>query len=227
MDIRRSGRSSIARCVALALGLATAFGAGSAFAGPDKVTVMALFTNKAMLVIDGKQRMVAAGETTPEGVTLVSADADGAVLEIDGQRRPYGLGAQISSSFAGPRTRNVRLFPTSNGMYLASGSINGLPIEFIVDTGATLVSMNGRDARRIGIDYRVVGEPARSTTASGVAQVFLVDLERVQLGDITLRNVRGAVHEGDFPPQVLLGQSFLNRLDMSRDGSMLTLTLQQ
>ena len=54
-----------------------------------------------------------------------------------------------------------------------------------------------------------------------------MDLDRVQLGDITLRNVGGAVHEGDFPPKVLLGQSFLNRLDMSRDGTMLTLTLEQ
>jgi aspartyl protease family protein len=193
----------------------------------ETVRVIALFKDRAMLVVDGHQRLLRAGQTSPEGVTLISASAEQAVLEIGGERRPYQLGAQISSSFEGPRTRSVHLYPSGNGMYLTTGSINGLPVELLVDTGATLVSMSGRDARRLGIDYLVIGEPARSTTASGISSVYLVDLERVQVGDITLRNVRGAVHDGDFPPRVLLGQSFLNRLDMRRDGTTLMLTQEQ
>ena len=218
------------------MGLAAALIASSAV-GAGKVSVMALFKDKAMLIVDGKQRMVSAGETTPEGITLVSADSDNAILEIGGERHTYALGAQISSTFAGPRTRNVRLLPTPSGMYLTTGSINGVPIDFVVDTGATLVSMSGREAERLGLDFRKTGERARSTTApgksgdsasaSGVADVFIVDLDSVRVGDIKLRNVRGAVHEGAFPPQVLLGQSFLNRLDMNRDGTTLTLTLEQ
>jgi aspartyl protease family protein len=108
-------------------------------------------------------------------------------------------------------------------MYLVVGSINGYPVDFVVDTGATLVSLSGREARRLGIDYRVVGTPGQSSTASGIDTIYLVNLDRVKVGDIELRNVRGAVHDGDFPPATLLGMSFLSRLTMRQDGQVLEL----
>jgi len=105
------------------------------------------------------------------------------------------------------------------------GSINGYPVKFIVDTGATLVSMSGREAKRLGIDYRVTGRRGQSSTASGITEIFTVTLDRVKVGDIELRNVGGAVHDGDFPPATLLGMSFLSRLNMRQDGQALELEL--
>ena len=146
-----------------------------------------------------------------------------AVLEIDGEQKRYGLGGQIGGSYARSEQPKVRIWPTPNHMYLVTGSINGFPVDFIVDTGATLVSLSGREARRLGIDYRVVGTPGHSSTASGIEKIYLVKLDKVRVGDIELRDVQGAVHDGDFPPSTLLGMSFLGRLTMRQEGQVLEL----
>ena len=110
------------------------------------------------------------------------------VLEIDGERKRYGLGGRIGGNYTPPEQATVRIWPTPNRMYLVVGSINGYPVDFVVDTGATLVSLSGREARRLGIDYRVVGTPGRSTTASGIAEIFLVNLDRVRVGVVPRSN---------------------------------------
>ncbi len=196
--------------------------AGTATAA-TKITVVGLFKDTAIVMIDGTRRLLRSGDTSPEGITLISATSTEAVLEIDGEQKHYGLGGQISGSYAKPSHAKVRIWPTPNSMYAVLGSINGYPVDFIVDTGATLVSLSGREAKRLGIDYRVVGTPARSSTASGIAKIYLVNLDKVKVGDIEIRNVRGAVHDGDFPPAALLGMSFLNRLTMRQDGQVLEL----
>ena len=188
-----------------------------------KVTVVGLFKNTAIVVIDGTRRLLRSGDTSPEGVKLISATSSEAVLEIDGEQKHYGLGGQIGGSYARPEQAKVRIWPTPDRMYVVLGSINGFPVKFIVDTGATLVSLSGREAKRLGIDYRVVGTPGRSSTASGVEKIYVVNLDKVKVGDIEIRNVRGAVHDGDFPPATLLGMSFLSRLTMRQDGLVLEL----
>jgi aspartyl protease family protein len=90
-----------------------------------------------------------------------------------------------------------------------------------VDTGASLISMGVSDARRIGLNY-LQGQPGLSNTANGVVQVYRVKLDTVRLGDITLNNVDAVVHGSDMP-WVLLGMSFLNRVQMSRAGDELKL----
>jgi aspartyl protease family protein len=198
--------------------------AGTA-AAVTKIVVVGLFKDTAIVMIDGTRRLLRSGDTSPEGITLISATSEQAVLEIDGEQKVYGLGGQISGSYAKPKRAKVRIWPTPNSMYVVLGSINGYPVDFIVDTGATLVSLSGREAKRLGIDYRVVGTPARSSTASGIAKIYLVNLDKVKVGDIELRNVQGAVHDGDFPPATLLGMSFLDRLTMRQEGQVLELEL--
>lgn len=191
----------------------------------EKITVVGLFKDTAIVVIDGTRRLLRSGDTSPEGVTLISATSTEAVMEIDGEQKRYGLGGQIGGNYAKPSRAKVRIWPTPDNMYVVVGSINGYPVDFIVDTGATLVSMSGRQAKRLGIDFRVTGRRGRSSTASGVVEIFTVTLDRVKVGDIELRNVRGAVHDGDFPPATLLGMSFLSRLNMRQDGQVLELEL--
>ena len=108
-------------------------------------------------------------------------------------------------------------------MYRSNGSINGVPVRFLLDTGATLVSINEADAKRIGLDYERLGTPGSSVTASGLATIWLVKLSRVTLGEIELRDVDAAVHRGAFPPIALLGNSFLSRLGMVRSGGAIVL----
>lgn len=209
--------------LAMACSMLMAMMAAGALAA-TKVSVVGLFKDTAIVVIDGKRRLLRSGETSPEGVTLISADSTEAVLEIDGVQKRYGLGGQIGGTYARPDAVTVRIWPTPNRMYAVVGSINGYPVDFIVDTGATLVSLSAREARRLGIDYRVVGTPGESSTASGIDRIYIVNLNKVKVGDIELRNVRGAVHDGDFPPSTLLGMSFLSRLSMRQDGQVLELT---
>lgn len=191
-------------------------------AAVEKIIVLGLFRDRAIVSIDGTQRMLRVGQTSPEGVVLVSADSSGAVLEFDGRRESYTLGSHIMSEFAAPVAgRIVMIAPDEQGMYRTNGSINGFQVAFIVDTGATLVAMNRGEAERIGIDYRMEGRESQAATASGIGRIFLVTLDSVRVGDIELKDVPAAVHDGDFPLTTLLGNSFLNRVDLQREGRLL------
>lgn len=186
------------------------------------ILVLGLFKDMAILRIDDQQRKLKVGETSPEGVKLISADSEQAVLEINNKRDTYKLGSHVSASYSKKTHPEAKIWPT-NGMYMATGSINGHPMRFLIDTGATWVSMNANHARRLGIDFRVVGKESWVSTANGTTRIYVVTLNKVKLDDIELHNVTGAVHEGGSPPVVLLGMSFLNRVDMQRKGQMMLL----
>lgn len=186
--------------------------------------IVGLFKDQAVIVIDGKQRILRAGGKAIDGIKLISSTSREAVLEIDGKRTRLGIGNHIGNRYA-PRSAppTVRIWSNASGMFTAIGTINGYPVKFLVDTGATTVAMNGSQARRLGLDFESDGEPQWVTTASGVERAYRVTLDRVKIGDIELTNVESAVLAGDFPTQVLLGMSFLNRLEMQRDGTLLEL----
>ncbi len=190
----------------------------------EKITISGLFNDKAIAIIDGKQRLLKAGEPSPEGVILISANTEEAVIEINGEQNTYKMGHHISGNYKKPSGYNsVSIAPDRYGMYEVGGSINDFQVNFLVDTGATLISMNSHDAKRIGIDYRLEGEKSLSETASGVSKIYLVNLKTVIVGDIKLHDVQAAVHNGDFPRTILLGNTFLNRVKMMREGQMLKL----
>ena len=188
------------------------------------VSVVALFPGKAMLVVDkGKPRTLRAGETYA-GVTLISSTSEEAIVSINGkqQRLHIGEGAYSALSVQSERA-TVVLASDRNGHFVSSGSINGASVRFLVDTGATMVAMNVDEARRAGVNY-LAGERGYSQTANGVTPIYRVKLAQVTLGDITLRDIDGVVHENGALPVVLLGMSFLGKLEMRREGDSLTLT---
>lgn len=190
----------------------------------EKITVVGLFKDKAIVNIDGKQHILTIGKTSPEGVKLISANSREAVLEIDGNQETYTLGTHISGEFTAPASgTTVTIAPDSTGMYEVNGSINGFLVKFVVDTGATLISMNKYHANRIGLNYKMEGEESLSETASGYAKTYLVKLKEVRVGDIVLNDVQGAVHDGEFPSVILLGNSFLGRVNMMREDKILQL----
>lgn len=211
-------------CVYRLLGLVGLMTTISAPCGVGKLQVVGLFKDKAIIEVDGKQRVISVGSVTPEGVMLVSATSQQAVLEIDGKRGAYTLGNRIGNRFAASQApTSVHIWPNAEGMYTVDGSINGIAIHFLVDTGASTVAMNKREARRLGLDYAVHGTEAAVSTASGIARAFAVRLDKVRVGDIELYDIPATVIDGDFPEQALLGMSFLGRLAMLRDGRAMEL----
>jgi aspartyl protease family protein len=212
-----------ARFCFLAL-LALVYGQANAV---DKIVVLGLFKDKAIVELDGKRRVLARGKTSPEGATLMSADSDEASIEIDGELRSYTLGTHISASFAPAQARAVvQIWPDTTGMYITNGTINGFSVKFLVDTGATLVAMNKNQANRMGLNYKLEGVEGHASTASGIVRAFYLTLARVQVGDISLTDVDAAVVDSDFPTDVLLGNSFLGKLDLERDATVLKLIQQ-
>jgi len=188
------------------------------------VSVVALFPGRAMLVVDkGKPRTLKAGETYA-GITLISSTSDEAIVSIDGKQQRLHIGEGVYSALSVQNEHaTVVLMPDKNGHFVTSGSINGASVRFLVDTGATMVAMNVEEARRAGVNY-LAGERGFSQTANGVTPIYRVKLAQVTLGDITLRDIDGIVQENSALPVVLLGMSFLSKLDMRRDGDSLTLS---
>jgi len=189
----------------------------------ETILVLGLFKDRAIIRIGEKQRMLRVGEQSPEGVKLIEADSEKAVLEFKGKKDTYFLGQHISSHFKKAEIKGEANIWPINGMYMVGGTINGHPVKFMVDTGATWISMNSKHAKRIGLDYRVSGKRSSVSTASGVARVFVLNLDRVKVGDIELHHVEAAVLEGNSPTEILLGMSFLDRVEIQRKGRMMTL----
>lgn len=189
----------------------------------DKIKIVGLFKDKAVIIIDGKQHVLRKNTTSPEGVTLISANSNEAILEVDGERKNYTLGNQVSIKFSETEPgRTVSIAPT-NDLYLVNGSINDFQVQFLVDTGASSVAMNRQTAKRLGLNFRMDGQEGLSETASGYSKIYVVNLEKVTVGDIVLEDVEGVVHDSEFPRIILLGNSFLSKVHLRREGQLLLL----
>lgn len=189
----------------------------------DKIKVVGLFKDKAVIIIDGKQHVLRKNTTSPEGVTLISANSNEAILEVDGEQKSYTLGNQVSIKFSETEPgRTVSIAPT-NDLYLVNGSINDFQVQFLVDTGASSVAMNRQTAKRLGLNFRMDGQEGLSETASGYSKIYVVNLEKVTVGDIVLEDVEGVVHDSEFPRIILLGNSFLSKVHLRREGQLLLL----
>ncbi len=187
-----------------------------------EVGLAGLFPGKALLTIDGgPPRAVALGVRTAEGVRVVAIEGETATIEVDGRNRVLRVGQNVAPQTAASGTAKTVLSADQQGHFVADGSINGAAVRFLVDTGASLISLGAGDARRAGINLNT-GERAMMQTANGMTVVHRVKLDRVKLGDIVLHNVDASVHQQDMPV-VLLGMSFLNRMEMQRDGQSMTL----
>lgn len=190
----------------------------------EKITLHALFKNKVIVIIDGQRRVLATGETSPEGVKLIVVDTGNEIaeVEIDGKPQVLKLGTVIAGFDQAARGRTI-LYAETSGHFHADGLINGVPVRFLVDTGATTIALSSDMARRVGLDYLKTGRPGLASTASGTVRIFSLKLNLVQVGGITLHDVEAGVIEGSYPTEALLGMSFLGRLDMKRDGEKMEL----
>ncbi len=195
-------------------------------AGPllavDRVTVIGLFRDKAVLDIDGVQRYLRSGQRSPEGVRLISASAREAILEINGEQVVQKLGV-ARRGFKAPAQRMVQISKDQMGMFATTGSINGQLVDFVVDTGATVVAMNADHARKLGLSRSNNSPSGNVNTAGGAVPAYGLKLDRVQVGEITVHNVDAVVIQGNPLPSILLGMSFLSQVEMQHQGNLMIL----
>ncbi|HXZ51853.1 MAG TPA: TIGR02281 family clan AA aspartic protease [Burkholderiales bacterium] len=185
------------------------------------VTLVGVFPGKAaVLQIDGGRPTTVHVGRSAQGVSVLEADEKQALVEIGGKRLTLLLGQYASSSLSGDRERTT-LAADTRGHFFADGSIDGGPVRFLIDTGASLVALPARDANRLGIDYRN-GPRGIIQTAGGNAIAYRVKFDQVKVGGIELTNVDGVVLEQGLDI-ALLGMSFLNRVEMQRDGQSMVL----
>ena len=205
--------------------LAFALALASAAAGAQSVSLQGMLGAKALLIVDGSApRGVAAGETH-QGVKVISAGGDQAVVEIGGKRHTLRVGeapASVGGTGGAPvRGSRIVLSADTGGHFMTQGAINGQSVQFMVDTGATSVSMGVPDAERIGINYKA-GQMGRSSTANGVITTWRVRLNSVRVGEVELFDVEASIVPAGMP-FVLLGNSFLTRFQMRRDNDQMVL----
>ena len=192
------------------------------------VSAYALFNDKAILLVDGKKRMLKAGDTSQEGLTLVSSSTTSAVIRIDGKEETIGLSinptteAMSIGSSSSAIGETVTLNMGGRGFFHAEGEINGQSVTFLIDTGANSVAMNMSTARQLDIDYES-GRPSIASTANGLARMYSVTLDKVSIGPIEVDNVQASVIQDPGPAEILLGMSFLSNLEMNRVGSTMEL----
>jgi len=202
-------------CAALVLSLACS--------GASQLKVLALFPNKAMISIDGNRHLISVGDPARGGAKLISATSKEAVIELNGRVGTYRLASDIGGSYSKPSAAEVRILRDNLGSFSTSGSINGHSVRVLVDTGASTVAMSSVEAERLGIDYEREGIPVGVSTAAGLSRGHAVKLHQVKVGSIALSNVGAVVIEGNSPPQVLLGMTFLSRVAMEHEGNILRL----
>jgi aspartyl protease family protein len=202
----------------IALVLALACGAAAA---AEVALVGVIGSGAAVLAVDGGDpKTVKVGQKW-NGIAVLAVERDRATVEIDGRRRILVQGQHYRSAAAATDRQQATLAADPNGHFVTDGAVNGNPVRFLVDTGATSIALPGREAERLGIDYRK-GARGMTHTANGPVAVYRVTLDRVRLGGIELRMVEAVVIEQGLDI-ALLGMSFLSRVEWKREGQTMTL----
>ncbi len=195
-----------------------------------QLQLVAATQDKATIIIDGgAPKTLRLKQSNADGIELIRADANGAEFQI-GKKRQYLLiggigqvGGGTSHTTATPTASALNLQADSRGHFWTSFSINGMPLHGLIDTGASSIALSSQHARQVGLEYSK-GTRSYVSTASGNVIAFNVVLNEVRLGNMVLYQIPAMVLEGAFPKEPLIGNSLLNRLNMSRQGDQLTLS---
>lgn len=185
--------------------------------------VIGLFKDTAIVRLQNRETVLRVGMPANQGLRLISASSEQAVFEYQGRRFQHGLSdSPILARAASGASQEMRILP-EHGMYILSGQINGYSQSFILDTGATYVTLSTRHADAMGINYLNQGRRTQLNTANGKADAYLVQLESVHAGNIEVKNVQAAILENLSTDKILLGMSFLNSVSMSNEGQVMLL----
>jgi aspartyl protease family protein len=194
-----------------------------AVANAQSVVLTGILGSKALLLVDGKPpKSVGAGESYL-GVKVLSVAGETAVVDVAGRRVTLKMGDSPTQVGAkGPAGGNrIVLTADSQGHFFTPGRINNQQMQFMVDTGASYISMSIAEADRMGIDYKK-GQPVGMSTANGMVQGYRVRLSAVRVGDVQLTELEAVVTPASMP-YVLLGNNFLTQFQMTRMNDQMVL----
>jgi len=136
---------------------------------------------------------------------------------LDKQHNPNQT---LSTKYGENGAREVILQRNRSGHYVANGTINGQPVVFFLDTGATIVSIPETIANRLNLQR---GRAIPANTANGVIITYHTELGSIALGNIELRHVRASINPHTQSNEILLGMSFLKHLEFTQRGDTLIL----
>lgn len=222
-------------------GLALLAFAQAGAARAAELALSGIVGERAILVVDsGPPRLLAVGKSSPEGVRLLSVSGNVAMVEFEGRRQALRLGEQVVrqtgggagkagvGSITGEQAREVlargveiTLEADDMGHFLVDGEINGRSVHFLVDTGASFVSIGQSTSQGLGLDLddkNII----KTQTAGGVAKAWRVTLKSIKIGGLRFDNVDAVVMQADMP-KALLGMNILERMEMRRDGKQMRL----
>ena len=206
---------------ALPLALCAVLWCAPHVAWATEVVAEGLLPGMAVLRIDGERVTLRPGQR--EGaVRLIEVSSREALIELDGQQQRITISQRVESSYSRPETRSVTIARNQNLQYLTNAQINGRQVRVLVDTGANSVAINTEQARALGIRDDD-GEAAQVQTASDVLIARKVQLRSVVVGGIEATAVDATVIDGDQPPVILLGMSFLRHVELEERDGILTL----
>ncbi len=121
------------------------------------------------------------------------------------------LGHLVPSMAQTNKDGSVTFYAGVNEHFMMDALVNGRPIHFLLDTGATRVTLSARDAQSLGINLDALRYDIAVHTAKGINHVAYVRLDSIQIGDIIIKDVEGYVTREGLSGS-LLGMSFLNKL---------------
>ena len=173
---------------------------------------------KANLRINNRVYSLGPGEASKEGVKLLAVQRNQAIIRYAGQTISYARGSKHGQRLP----EQISIPRAAHGMFVTEGTINGVTVNFVVDTGASHVVISMPTARRLGISA-VNRQPIKIVTASRTESAYAVNLDSVSVGGIFLSNVRGIITRGKYPEVTLLGMSFLGHLSIQQDAQRMTL----
>lgn len=202
------------------LALASCMWAATSLA--QTVAMTGVMGSKALLIINGSAPKALSANESHQGVRVVDVQGHSATIEMQGQRQTLRMGdspISVGKGLAGGR--KVVLRADSRGHFRENGFINNKPMQYMVDTGASVIGIGQPDAERMGLNFQQ-GTAVTVRTANGNAQGWRIKLDTVRVGDITVYGIDAVVSPQPMP-FVLLGNSFLSQLHMTRQGNEMVL----
>jgi aspartyl protease family protein len=138
-------------------------------------------------------------------------------------RAPNAATAMTSAPESASNSRSVVLKRGNGGHFWTDARVDGRRIEFVVDTGASTISLRESDAARLGVRPAQRDSTVKVNTANGISRAAPVLLRRVEIGDIAVRDVPALVHPDSALSVNLLGMTFLSKVRWTHDRGRLVL----
>ncbi|MDR2208031.1 MAG: TIGR02281 family clan AA aspartic protease [Azoarcus sp.] len=193
--------------------------------------------DRAVIVVDnGPPQLLAVGASTPNGVRLLLIEGNTAVIEFEGRRQTLRLGERVVRHGDTPGTNTdtreqarkilargveITIESDASGHFMIDGEINGGSVNFLVDTGASLVAIGYSTAQNLGLDLDDE-QRGQAHTAGGLINTWRVTLRSLKIGGLRFDNIDALVMQANMP-QVLLGMNVLEQMEMRRDGKLMRL----